>query len=125
MENINGKSRARFPWTFSCAVTMGLAVSVSLCFAQGNRDASQELQRFREMTRLMTAPPEKAKPLVCDSLAPEVCFEIYQRRMEHTAGADEAPAGDYRCRVSDFAPSWQRSEKTFNGTFPPPRCLPR
>jgi hypothetical protein len=44
MENISGKSRASFPWTFSCA-TMGLAVSVSLCFAQGDRNALQELQR--------------------------------------------------------------------------------
>ena len=71
MENINGKSRASFPWTFSC-VTMGLAVSVSLCFAQGNRDASRELQRVQEVQRLLGP---------CDSLDPKVCFDIYQRRM--------------------------------------------
>jgi len=72
MENINGKSRASFPWTFSCA-TMGLAVSVSLCFAQGNRDASRELQRVQEVQRLLGP---------CDSLDPKVCFDIYQRRTE-------------------------------------------
>jgi hypothetical protein len=67
---MNGKSRASFPWTFSCA-TMGLAVSVSLCFAQGDRDVSQELQRVQEMT-----------PFLCDSLDPKVCIDIYQHRME-------------------------------------------
>jgi hypothetical protein len=72
MENINGKSRASFPWTFSC-VTMGLAVSVSLCFAQGNRDASRDLQRVQEVQRLLGP---------CDSLDPKVCFDIYQRRTE-------------------------------------------
>ena len=72
MENINGKSRASFPWTFSC-VTMGLAVSVSFCFAQGNRDASRDLQRVQEVQRLLGP---------CDSLDPKVCFDIYQRRTE-------------------------------------------
>ena len=72
MENINGKSRASFPWTFSC-VTMGLAASVSLCFAQGDRDASRELQRVQEVQRLLGP---------CDSLDPKVCFDIYQRRTE-------------------------------------------
>jgi hypothetical protein len=43
MENINGKSRAGFLWVPSCA-TIGLAVSTSLCFAQENRDASQETE---------------------------------------------------------------------------------
>jgi hypothetical protein len=62
MENISG-----FRWTFACA-TMGLAVSLSLCFAQGDRDPSQELQRVQ--------------PFTCDSLDPKVCFDIYQRRME-------------------------------------------
>jgi hypothetical protein len=72
MENINGKSRARFRWTFSC-VTMSLAVSGSLCFAQGDRDASQDLQRVQEAQRLLGP---------CDSLDPKVCLDIYQRRME-------------------------------------------
>jgi hypothetical protein len=52
---------------------MGLAVSVSLCFAQGDRDASQEPQRLQEVQRLLGP---------CDSLDPKVCFDIYQRRME-------------------------------------------
>jgi hypothetical protein len=73
MENISGKSRARFPWTFSCA-TMGLAVSVSLCFAQGNREA-----------QIVTAPPEITMPLKCDSLDPEVCFDIYRRILQKSA----------------------------------------
>jgi hypothetical protein len=72
MENMNGKSRASFPWTFSCA-TMGLAVSVSLCFAQGDRNTSQELQRLQEAQRLLGP---------CDSLDPKVCLDIYQRGME-------------------------------------------
>jgi hypothetical protein len=68
MENISGKSLTRFPWMLSC-MTIGLAVSVSLCFAQGDRDASQdELQRVQ--------------PFACDSLDPKVCLDIYQRRME-------------------------------------------
>ena len=76
MENINGKSRASFPWTFSC-VTMGLAASVSLCFAQGDRDASRELQRVQEVQRLLGP---------CDSLDPKVCFDIYQRGMGQLTG---------------------------------------
>ena len=77
MEQINGKSPASFGWTFSCA-TMGLAVSVSLCFAQ----TLQELQRVQEAQRLLTAPPEIATPFLCDSLDPKVCFDVYWRRME-------------------------------------------
>ena len=46
---------------------MGLAVSVSLCFAQGDRDISKERQRVQ--------------PFACDSLDPKVCLDIYQRRM--------------------------------------------
>ena len=76
MENINGKSRASFPWTLSC-VTMGLAASVSLCFAQGDRDASRELQRVQEVQRLLGP---------CDSLDPKVCFDIYQRGMGQLTG---------------------------------------
>jgi hypothetical protein len=51
--------------------TIGLAVSVSPCFAQGNREA-----------QLITAPSEIAAPFPCDSLDPKVCLDIYQRRME-------------------------------------------
>jgi hypothetical protein len=75
MENINEKSRASFRWMLSCA-TIGLVVSISPCFAQGNRDASQELQR------LGAAPPEITTPFKCDSLDPKVCFDIYRRRTE-------------------------------------------
>jgi hypothetical protein len=75
MENINGKSRASFRWMLSFA-TIGLVASISPCFAQGNRDASQEMQR------LGTAPPEMMTPFKCDSLDPKVCFEIYRRRVE-------------------------------------------
>jgi hypothetical protein len=67
MANINGESQASFRWVLSCA-TMGLAASVSLSFAQGDRDTSKELQRVQ--------------PFACDSLDPKVCFDIYQRRME-------------------------------------------
>ena len=51
MENINGKSRASFRWMLSCA-PMGLAASVSLCFAQENRSVSQEMQR-QEMEQIL------------------------------------------------------------------------
>ena len=81
MENINGKGRASFRWTLPCAMT-GLAVSVPLCFAQGNQGAPQELQRMQEMQREVTAPPEIVTPFSCDSLDPKVCLDIYRRRME-------------------------------------------
>jgi len=45
------KSRASFRWTVSC-VAMGLAVSVSPCFAQGNQGAPQETQSQQETQRL-------------------------------------------------------------------------
>jgi hypothetical protein len=75
MENISGKSRASFRWMLSCA-TIGLVVSITPCFAQGNRDASPELQRPG------AAPPEITTPFKCDSLDPKVCLDIYQRRLE-------------------------------------------
>ena len=70
MANINGGSQASFRWVLSCA-TMGLAASVSLCFAQGNREV-----------QLITSAPEITTPFKCDSLDPKICFDIYQRRME-------------------------------------------
>jgi hypothetical protein len=59
---------------------MGLAASVSLCFAQGDRDTSKELQRVQ--------------PFTCDSLDPKVCLDIYQRRIEQLSERkpDLAPA---------------------------------
>jgi hypothetical protein len=60
------KNRASFPWTFSC-VTMGLVVSISPCFAQGDREASQEPRRLQEEQSLLGP---------CDSLDPKVCFDI-------------------------------------------------
>jgi hypothetical protein len=90
MEDINGKSRARFPWIFSCA-TIGLAVSVSLCFAQGDRNAPQELQRVQ--------------PFACDSLDPKVCLDIYQHRMEQpperTPDNKASPGGKFG-QATDF-----------------------
>jgi hypothetical protein len=70
MANISGEGQASFRRMLLCAA-MGLAVSVSLCFAQGNREA-----------QLVTAAPEITTPFKCDSLDPKVCFDIYQRRME-------------------------------------------
>jgi hypothetical protein len=86
MGNINGKSRASFGWVLS-GLAMGLAASVSLCFAQDNRSAqemqrlwdAQEMQRLWEMQRIRDAPQQ---PFTCDSLDPKVCFDIYRRRME-------------------------------------------
>jgi hypothetical protein len=47
------KSRASFRWTLS-GVTMSLAASVSLCFAQGNQGVSQETQPPQETQRQET-----------------------------------------------------------------------
>jgi hypothetical protein len=98
MENISGKGRTSFRWMLPCA-TMGLAVSVSLCFAQGDRDTSKELQR------LGTAPPE-ITPFKCDSLDPKVCLDIYQRKLEKSAllwgEAHFAPNLTTKIRVSTF-----------------------
>ena len=69
MENINGKYQ---PLLMLLCATVGLTVSISLCFAQGNREA-----------QLVTAAPEITTPFKCDSLDPKVCFDIYRRRMEH------------------------------------------
>ena len=96
MENINGKSRAGLWWTFSCA-TMGLAVSVSLCYAQ----TSQEMQRVQEMQRLVTAPAETATPFLCDSLDPKVCLDIYRRRMEQPSERKAWP-GEFGQATSPF-----------------------
>jgi hypothetical protein len=91
MENINGKSRASFRWILSRA-TIGLVVSISPCFAQGNRDASQETQR------LGTALPE-ITPFKCDSLDPKVCFDIYWRLHNEPAQAEGGEVGyDYTLR---------------------------
>jgi hypothetical protein len=83
MRNINGKYQP--VWMLLCA-TMGLAVSVSLCFAQGNRDA-----------QIVAPYPWIAFP--CDSLDPKVCFDIYQRRVGHEAPLAIVPliAGEYGC----------------------------
>jgi hypothetical protein len=67
MANTNGKGRSR--WLLCTA--MCLPVSVSPCFAQGNREA-----------QLITPPPQAATPFPCDSLDPKVCFDIYRHRME-------------------------------------------
>jgi hypothetical protein len=121
MGNINGNGRTRFQRMLLCA-TMGLAVSVSLCFAQGNRDDVSLELRFQEMTRLITVPPEKVKPLVCDSLAPEVCFDIYRRRMERAADAAQSSANaDYRCEEwgllhpNPFNPSFSLGSARISG----------
>jgi hypothetical protein len=81
MENINGKSRASFRWVLSCAI-MGLAVSVSLCFAQENRSAPQDVQRLQGALR--RAEEARRLELKCDSLVPEICFDIYRRSRERT-----------------------------------------
>src|SRR5258706_3483021 len=57
MENINGKNRASFRWMPSCAIVGLLAASVSPCFAQENQSASQEMQRLKEMERVLAARP--------------------------------------------------------------------
>jgi hypothetical protein len=71
------KSRASFRWTLSCAM-IGLVVSISPCFA-ADLGASQGMQR------LGTAPPE-IMPFRCDSLDPQVCFDIYLRLHNEPAG---------------------------------------
>jgi hypothetical protein len=94
MENINGKGRASFRRMLSCFI-LGLAVSASPCFAQENQSASQETQRLQEMQDLQKMlrrqeaearerAREAQRPFACDSLVPQVCLDIYRRRMEQT-----------------------------------------
>jgi hypothetical protein len=99
MANTNGKSRASFGWALS-GLAMGLAASVSLCFAQDNRSAQetqrlrdvQEMQRLWEMQRIRDAPQQ---PFACDSLDPKVCFDIYRRRIEQPPERKAWPAGEF------------------------------
>jgi hypothetical protein len=86
MENISGKSRTSFRWTLPCA-TIGIAVIVSPCFAQGDRDTATELQRVQ--------------PFACDSLDPKVCFDIYQRRLEAGTPDNKASPGGKLGQVID------------------------
>jgi hypothetical protein len=97
MENISGKSRASFRWMLSC-VTIGIAVIVSPCFAQGDRNAPQELQRVQ--------------PFACDSLDPKVCFDIYRRLHNEPAQAEGGEVGyDYTLRPILFVV--QRGDTAF------------
>jgi hypothetical protein len=90
MENINGKCQP--PLMLLCA-TMGLAVSVSLCFAQGDREV-----------QLVTAPPEITTPFKCDSLDPKVCFDIYWRLHNESARLPNwSTAPNWS---TPFAPNW-------------------
>src|SRR5260370_12957199 len=120
MDDVDGKSRADFRWTLSCA-TMGRAVSASLCFAQGNQGVPHEMQRLQEMQRLVTAPPATATPwreFLCDSRVPEGCLDIYRRRMEQAPKRilyDERWAGGARI----FAPLPQTLGELCRGTRPP------
>jgi hypothetical protein len=97
MENINGKSRASFGWVLS-GLAMGLAASVSLCFAQDNRSA-QEMQRLWEMQRIRDTPQQ---PFACDSLDAKVCFDIYRRRLEQPPEPKAWPAGEFGQATSPF-----------------------
>jgi hypothetical protein len=70
MQNTNRISRAGLR---SCA-TIGLVVSVSPSFA-ADLGASQGMQPLGTALR-------EIMPFRCDSLDPQVCLDIYQRRME-------------------------------------------
>jgi len=65
---------------------MGLAAIVSPSFAQENQSASQDGQRVPDAQRmrekLRRAQELQRRAFLCDSLLPEVCFDIYRRRME-------------------------------------------
>jgi hypothetical protein len=84
MENLNGKSRASFPWTFSC-VTIGIAVIVSPCFG-ADLGVSQGMQRLGiAPPEILGAAPPEIMPFRCDSLDPKVCFDIYGRILNNRA----------------------------------------
>ena len=125
MGNINGKSRASFGWVLS-GLAMGLAASVSLCFAQDNRSA-QEMQRLWEMQRIRDAPQQ---PFTCDSLDPKVCFDIYRRRMEQPPERKAWP-GEFGQATAPFGkpplPSFKLPSKLqCRGTrLPESACSPR
>jgi hypothetical protein len=101
MENISGRSRAGFRWMLSFA-TIGLVVSISPCFAQG--DASQKLQ----------PSPEITTPFKCDSLDPKVCFEVYQRRLE------QRPEGT---RYNEYPLGKNLAGHRFDSPFDPPKAF--
>jgi hypothetical protein len=87
MQNINRISRAML---LSCAA-IGFVVSVSPCFAAD--------------LGVGAAPPE-IMPFKCDSLDPQVCFDIYYRLHNEPA----PPSLDRRFLpqppARDFAPNW-------------------
>jgi hypothetical protein len=62
----------------SCA-TISIAVIVSPCFAQEDQSFSQKTQRQMQQADALGKAQE---PFAGDSLLPEVCFDIYRRRME-------------------------------------------
>jgi hypothetical protein len=116
MENISGKSRASFRWMLSC-VTIGIAVIVSPCLA-ADLGASQGMQG------LGIAPPE-IMPFRCDSLDPQVCFDIYWRL--HNEPAPLPRSLDLWLRFfpqppnREFAPNWSTTFKDLHynlGTGP-------
>jgi hypothetical protein len=85
MENISGKSRASFRLMLSCA-TMGLAVSVSLCFAQGDRNAPQGLPKAFDQPKDWNVaipapfdPPKIANPVLGLNDPPYDWFTYFRR----------------------------------------------
>jgi hypothetical protein len=97
MENISGKSRASFRWMLSC-LTIGIAVIVSPCFA-ADLGASQGMQG------LGTSPPE-ITPFKCDSLDPQVCFDIYWRLHNEPAPRSLDLWLRFFPQPPGFAPNW-------------------
>jgi len=101
MEKISGTGRASFRWTLSCAV-IGLAVSVSPCYAQESPQEKEQLLNRQEQLRVLEkrraqqtlgkmqglrfgAPSRHALPpaaVACDSLVAVDCFRALKRRME-------------------------------------------
>jgi hypothetical protein len=80
MENINGKYQPR--WMLLCAT---VCLIVSPCLAHENQSTSQEMRRLQEMLRAFASSPAllaQPREFLCDSLAPEVCLDIYRRRLE-------------------------------------------
>jgi hypothetical protein len=80
MQNINRISQAGL---LSCA-TIGLLVSIWPCFAQGGSGCLATREFTFCAQGLGTEPPEITTPFKCDSLDPQVCFDIYGRILKST-----------------------------------------
>jgi hypothetical protein len=84
--------------------TSGIAVIVLPCFAQEDQSFSQKTQRQIQQADALGKAQE---PFASDSLLPEVCFDICQRRMERIPApilSDDQGDNGERCLSYEATP---------------------